>query len=210
MKIKTWIKYTEGYLPTPRHRKLRYKELEDFVDIELREVSKNDTELAYIIDSTKEIIRYDGLLYRKITEKEPFYRGNSERNSDNETVLGRLKHSFVAYSTYFGFGEDDTREKMIAKAQSNMDRYILIGNDIWVVTEKPIYEILTFGMGNNHAGIGTSLHVRYGYNSNVREDCCFDAKDRDKAIEVALEVAINRGDTNSIEYIKDAPMITEY
>lgn len=40
MKIKTYIKYTEGYLPTPRHRKLRYKELEDFVDIELCEVSK--------------------------------------------------------------------------------------------------------------------------------------------------------------------------
>ena len=37
MKIRTWIKYEESYLP-PRCRKLRYKECEEHVDINLREI----------------------------------------------------------------------------------------------------------------------------------------------------------------------------
>ena len=41
MKIKTWMKYNVGFLPTPRCRKLRYREEEEYVDIELREVSVN-------------------------------------------------------------------------------------------------------------------------------------------------------------------------
>lgn len=42
MKIKAWIKYTEGYLPTPRHRKLRYRECESFEDVIIDETTTNN------------------------------------------------------------------------------------------------------------------------------------------------------------------------
>lgn len=40
MKIKTWIKYEEGYLP-PRCRKLRYRECEEYVNVNLKEVERD-------------------------------------------------------------------------------------------------------------------------------------------------------------------------
>ena len=49
MKIKAWIKYTEGYLPTPRHRKLRYRECESFEDVIIDETTTNRTKLKYTV-----------------------------------------------------------------------------------------------------------------------------------------------------------------
>lgn len=46
MKIKTWIKYEESYLP-PRCRKLRYRECEEYVDINLAETTMENMKLAF-------------------------------------------------------------------------------------------------------------------------------------------------------------------
>ena len=46
MKIKTWIKYEESYLP-PRCRKLRYRECEDYINVNLKEVDRNELKLAF-------------------------------------------------------------------------------------------------------------------------------------------------------------------
>lgn len=92
MKINAWIKYTEGYLPSPRHRKLRYKECESIEEVTIEEITKNQTKLKYKIGS-KEIIEYNNKLYSKVNmHSNLFYCGNDERNQDNETILGRLKH----------------------------------------------------------------------------------------------------------------------
>ena len=47
MKIKTWIKYEESYLP-PRCRKLRYKECEEYVQINLSETTMDSLQLAFV------------------------------------------------------------------------------------------------------------------------------------------------------------------
>ena len=46
MKIKTWIKYEDSYIP-PRCRKLRYRPCEDYVDIALQEVRLKNLRLAF-------------------------------------------------------------------------------------------------------------------------------------------------------------------
>lgn len=46
MKIRTWIKYEESYLP-PRCRKLRYKKCEDYINANLTETSMDDVKLAF-------------------------------------------------------------------------------------------------------------------------------------------------------------------
>ena len=46
MKIKTWIKFEESYLP-PRCRKLRYRECEDYVDIDYAETTTDSLRLAF-------------------------------------------------------------------------------------------------------------------------------------------------------------------
>ena len=90
-----------------------------------------------------------------------FYCGNDKRNADNDTIIGRLKHSFIGYSKYFGFNPDDTKEKMLQKAQEDASKYLLIDGELWEVTNKPHYKITTFGLGNNLSGIGVFLDVEY-------------------------------------------------
>ena len=46
MKIRTWIKYEESYLP-PRCRKLRYKRCEDYINANLTETSMDNVKLAF-------------------------------------------------------------------------------------------------------------------------------------------------------------------
>lgn len=93
---------------------------------------------------------------------------------------------------------------MIEKAQQDADKYIFVDNELWEVTNKPYYRLTTFGLGNNHAGIGTSLSVEYNrFNSSTK----YEAEEREKALNTALTTAINRGDTKSIDYIKNCPVI---
>ena len=68
-----------------------------------------------------------------------------------------------------------------------------------------MYGIFTFGLGHNHAS--TALFIEMYYNANVPSSRYFAANQREEAIAKAKEIALNRGDTNSIERIENAPMI---
>ena len=82
MKIKTWIKYEESYLP-PRCRKLRYRECEDYVDVKIKEVNNNDLQLAFEDNSYEgkgKIYFYKGKLYSKVKfRKDSWHRDIEER-----------------------------------------------------------------------------------------------------------------------------------
>jgi hypothetical protein len=203
MKINTWIKYTEGYLPTKRHRKLRYRECEDYINVELKEVSINDVNKKYSVDS-KVYYEYNNNLYIKCNSRDI-------SNFEIENPIENLKHCNKICSRFFGFDEDDTREKMINKAIEDINRYLLIDGKLYIETFKPFYRVYTFGLGNNHAGIGTSLSVcdrAVDYHAN--ESFIFEVGDRKKALNYAIDTAIQRGDTDSIDYIKRTPVIVEY
>jgi hypothetical protein len=74
----------------------------------------------------------------------------------------------------------------------------------WVQIDEPRYVIMTFGLGHNHAGIGTSLSTDNGYNPNISNTRYFRIDQYQQAIGTAIEIALNRGDDKSIPYIKDS------
>lgn len=201
MKINTWIKYTEGYLPTKRHRKLRYKECEEYINIELKEVSINDVNKKYSVDS-KIYYEYNNKLYIKCNSRDI-------SNFEIENPIENLKHRNEKCSLFFGFNEDDTREKMINKAIENIRKYLVIDNELYIETFKPFYRVYTFGLGNNHADTCLSICDKsFQYHAN--EDFIFEAGDREKALNYAINRAIQRGDTDSVDHIKNTPIIIEY
>ena len=72
MKIKTWIKYEETYIP-PRCRKPRYRECEEFVDVPLKEVCKDEFTLAFDDQSYNgkgKIYFYKNKLWAKVRIKD--------------------------------------------------------------------------------------------------------------------------------------------
>ena len=190
MDIKAHIKYTEGYLPTPRHRKLRYRECDEIITAKLKEVDKNDLKLAFEDNSYEgkgKIYSCDGELWVK-----------SETNQPHciRTSLEELQEDFMKYSWFYGFDPEDTREKQIAKVEEKLSDYIVADGELYAKSGEPRYCIYTFGLGHNHGG--TSLSVDYMYNSNISKDRYFSALDGEKAVQTAIEIATNRGDTESI------------
>lgn len=194
MKIKTWIKYEESYLP-PRCRKLRYTEKEDYVNINLKEVDKSALKLAFEDNS----FEGKGKIY--LYKKKLWFK--AERNTavakeyGTKSALEDLMWINEHCSTYFYFawdresyGVDTSRKAVIDHARKDMNKYILVDQELYERTTEPAYKITTFGLGHNHGGTG--LFCTYSENTN------FSALDGEKAVLYANAVARKRGDTKDI------------
>jgi hypothetical protein len=203
MKIKTWIKYEEPYLPK-RCRKLRYKECEEFIDVELAEVPAQLLELAFIVHSYDggEIFAYNGNLWSKAPIRTICVDGEEEYgyNTPLQALAWRNEHG----SNYFRFdfdreyyAKDTSREAVIEQAQSDMNKYILVDGELYVMAAEPMYCIYTFGLGHNHGG--TSLSVDTHYNPNISYKSYHNALDFDNAIKHVITTAAGRGDTKDVE-----------
>ena len=203
MKIKTWIKYEEGYLP-PRCRKLRYRECEEYVNANLKEVDFSELQLAFednSYSSKGKIYFYRG----KLWYKEEMYYGAVEHGC--KTALDWLVWTHENCSSFFKFsfdrehyGQDTSRAGVMKLIKNKMKNYILVNGELYAVTAEPRYCIYTFGLGHNHGG--TALSVNYGYNPNISKECYFSALDGEKAVEKANETAARRGDTNDVGRFK--------
>jgi hypothetical protein len=211
MKIKLWIKYDVGYLPTNGHRKLRYREVEEYINVNIKEISKEELIPAFNTGIT--IYFYNNKLWVKSTERDI----HCENPDKPMTALEALIYSGVTYSTYFAKynsyiidRKKENREEIINRAEEDMNNYIVVDGELYKTTTEPMYCIYTFGLGNNHAGIGTSLDIVNFYNPNISKEKYFNALEYNRAVEKALNIAIKRGDTNSIDYIKNKTLIKVY
>ena len=149
MKIRTWIKYEESYLP-PRCRKLRYKECEEHVDINLREIRMEEMKLAFEDNSYSgkgKIYSYKNKLWSKVKTPNP----SIIEGLDIETPLDYLKWCNDNCSSYFCFAfdreyhdADTSRQAVIEKARTadaatHCRRFFLLpAPKYWaVIIEKP-------------------------------------------------------------------------
>ncbi len=203
MKIRTWIKYEESYLP-PRCRKLRYRECEDYINVNLKEVTPEEMKLAFEDNSYSgkgKIYYYKGKLWSKV--KSGKFMCNPKK-SGIKTPLEELKYVNAHCSIYFPRswrdGEHPDKERMMSAARKAIKNYVLIDGEIYEQTSEPRYVVNTFGLGHNHGGTG--MFVAYHYNPNIRNDNYFSALDGKKAVEYANSVAAGRGDTKDVGKFK--------
>lgn len=201
MKIKTWIKYEESYLP-PRCRKLRYRECEDYINVNLKEVAPEEMSLAFEDNSYSgkgKIYFYKGKLWSKVKS------GNFMCNPDEygiKTPLEELK--YVNEHFYFPRtwrdGEHPDKKRMLSAARKAIRNYVLIDGEIYEQTAEPRYVVNTFGLGHNHGGTG--MFCEYHYNPNIGKSNYFSALDGEKAVAYANKVAAGRGDTKDVGKFK--------
>lgn len=214
MKIKTWIKYEESYLP-PKCRKLRYKECEDYIDIDLKEIPYNELQLAFEDNSYSgkgKIYFYKGELWSKVKMPNPtLIKGLIDKGENIDTSLDYLKWCHKNCSTFFlnrwdreYKGKDTSREAAIKLVRNSIENMILVNGELYERCSEPRYIIKTFGVGHNHGG--TEMFSEY--NSNIDNECCFAVTDGELAVAYANKVATVRGDTNDIGKFK--PFIKVY
>lgn len=216
MKIKTWIKYEESYLP-PRCRKLRYRECEDYINVNLKEVDHSELQLAFEDNSYSgkgKIYFYKGKLWTK--SKMPsssIVKDLIERGKKIDTPLDYLIWCHENCSTFFFFdwdrehyGKDTSRDAVIKVARKSLKNNILVNGELYERSAEPRYVINTFGLGHNHGGTG--MFCEYHYNPNISNDSYFPATDGESAVAYANKVAAGRGDTKDVGKFK--PFIKVY
>lgn len=210
MKIKTWIKYEESYLP-PRCRKLRYRACEDYVNVNLIEVDRSELQLAFEDNSYSgkgKIYFYKNKLWCKTKMPNMGLVENLRKEGNKiDTPLDYLIWCNEHCSTYFFFswdrenyGKDTSREAVIKAAKAGIKGYILVDGELYEQCAEPRYEIATFGLGHNHGGTG--MFCEYYYNPNISKNNYFSALQGEQVVAYANKVAANRGDTKDIGKFK--------
>lgn len=205
--------YMEGYLPTPRCRKLRYKQTDGEHEATIREIESQDFPVAvrfeeFVMHQKKPSGRcwvdlhwYEGRLW-KVSR---YCHIHANKDWDELTPVDAL--SWYLRPSTWQVTATPSKERCIECIDNMAKEWLFCDGKLYVPCGEPMYYICTFGLGHNHAGIGTSLGVECQYNHNLPSKWYFNAFERDKAIAAAKEVAYRRGDTNSIAYIEDAEHI---
>ena len=88
---------------------------------------------------------------------------------------------------------------MEQEIRDNYDKKLIIDGILYEITEEPKYVINTFGLGHNHGS--TAMFIENCYNPNISKHNYFNALQRNEAIKYGKDVALRRGDTDSIDRI---------
>jgi hypothetical protein len=95
-------------------------------------------------------------------------------------------------------GDDYT--KRLAEVKKLVKQFVVFKGVLWEQTEEPLYTYTTFGLGCNHGGTG--FFISYGRRCNSSSKIYWKAEQRDQAIKAAIKAATDRGDTESIQFLK--------
>lgn len=203
MKIKTWIKYEESYLP-PRCRKMRYRECEEYVDINLAETTMENMKLAFEDNSYSgkgKIYFFHNKLWTKAKITDICAPSDEDIYSSSlDALIYWREHSSCFFPRAWRDGEHPDKKHMVAMARKETRDFLLVDGELYKVTSEPRYEIVTFGLGHNHGGTG--MFCSYNYNPNIRKESYFSALQGEQAVAYANKVAAGRGDTKDVGKFK--------
>lgn len=206
--------FEESYIP-PRCRKPRTRIVQGEAEYTIKEISLIEAPIAMrypAYDFEKESFQcgrcvldsYDYRVYNNT-----LYRREWEHAFQDGITVGK-KWAFLSHLVWMAnreyYPRKTNKEDAIAQVQGELSRYIIIDGELWVRASEPMYVVMTFGLGHNHAS--TDLMIEeHGYNPNISSERYFNALQYDEALASALDVAAKRGDTNSFDSIRTARKI---
>jgi hypothetical protein len=197
MNINVKYIYEEGYLPSKRHKKLRYREVEEEMTITINESTKENAPIAFLVheynDNITEYRLWNDKLWKKVLWHERY------SGKDGLYPIELFLKSIQYHSSYMYHKDKESAKK---EKYDYILKHLIIDNIVYGLTGEPRYVSMTFGLGHNHGG--TSLMIDNWYNSNISKNSYFNALERDKAIKFTRERAIKRGDTNDVDRIGES------
>lgn len=202
MDLKIKLEYVENYLPTPRHKKLRERDVSEAFSVKIPEATSAE---APVVLRTHDLKRYcdgiqptdyrafNGNLYTPVRVCDMMSVDDKER-ANQPFPVEELPHYFRTYGSV-------SLEEAIQQHKVTAEKYMLVDGALWQCTGEPMYEVCTFGLGHNHGG--TALMITNHFNSNCRWENYYTALQHEEAVEAAVKTALARGDTEYVDGIKD-------
>lgn len=110
-----------------------------------------------------------------------------------------------------GQGAQITDATCVVKLQheAGQTRLIAVDGTLWAPANEPCYQVMTFGLPNNHGGTALVVSSIPPNHQGIFDTCYFPANALDDAIKYCERVATNRRDTKSLP-IKPHTMINVY
>lgn len=181
--------YTEEYLPTPRCKKFREREVESSTSVNIKECSKEDAPLVMLVKSYDcencEIRVYKGKLYRNVQGRE-IERVDGEKPLWQNETINTINWQYSIWGhTYFnacrweGTKGDTISKKVIKKRASE---YLVIGDMVFQRTTEPVYNITCFGC-NDSAG----MFIEYKDKDSAHKSC-YSALEREECHNALKEI----------------------
>lgn len=221
----------EKYLPTKRCRNLKQRYVKNNMNVDIKELTETEFPIAFIIhdyrsvyENAKSYDDFDGNgEYKMFSEEMRTYNGklfkpvrisHGTAISTNFEPLDYIKQRIQDYAPYWKGGEDFTEKSIVKESDvekckdtisSRAENYVIFDGKVWETCEELMYNVITFGLGHNHGGTG--FFIQYDYNPNISNKNYFNALEREKAIAYGKQVALNRGDTNSIDGMGERDII---
>ena len=202
MKIKTWIKWHESYVPA-RCRKVRYRECEEYVNINLAETTMENMKLAFEDNSYSgkgKIYFFRNKLWTKANVRDICAGDEEEYESPLAALIYWRERSSCFFPHYWRDGEHPDKKHMVAMARKETRDFLLVDGELYKVTAEPRYCINVFGLGHNHGGTG--MFCSYNYNPKICKESYFSALQGEQAVAYANKVAAGRGDTKDVGKFK--------
>lgn len=229
MKIDVDYYYTQKFLPTKRHKKIRKRQIKDTISVSVTELTADVFPVVFIVHDMRSVqegmasyedYRSDKCDFCMFSEEIRTYKGKlykpvrithgaaiSTVFEDESYVIHNLEWMARRdWSVDDGneFSEDsvvrnENKKEVRQMLRNAAKHYIYFDGKFWSVCGEPRYNITTFGLGHNHGGTG--FFIEYGYNPNISYKNYFSALQRDEAIAYGKSVALARGDTESVDRI---------
>ena len=193
MELNVIFKFTESYLPSKRHRVLRWREARGETLVNVPEATLKDAPIAFVttegVDETANYHWYNGQIWKPVKWSDMVWR------AEGLFPVGKFIE-WLRRRAIHPNGVIQPKEEAIAVLEELVSDFIIIDGIVCRGSGEPRYVINTYGLGHNHGG--TSLSIDTYYNSNIDKNRYYNALEKEKAIADAIEIAANRGDDKSI------------
>lgn len=174
MKQEIKFTYTEQYLPTPRSRKMREREVQGSVMVTIRHIFSLDALKVMRVRDTKndvmDIVSYQGKLYRNLQGR------NFKLNKDVNVTAEEMNWQMLLW----GYermsrveNRPQTKEGAIALIKKNAKEYIILSGYIYERTPEPIYKIVSFGLLHS-----AGMFIDWAWKENRNSFCTYSALER--------------------------------
>lgn len=204
MKQTIKVRHTEMITP-PRCRKARPQEGESEITVSIREVSADRAHVAFIVSEydrePRKVRQYNGKLYRQVQDRQPQYLETNERDETRPFWLNQTAAQCNwKWLLTRGYKWNWNLQQHKDDAKKRAENYIIIDGEAYERTGEPYYSVTCFGLGRNHGGTG--FFVGWADSRDRKNIWGMSAADKGAAIERAVEIALNRGDTDSVSHIR--------
>ncbi len=198
LKINCDYEYRTETIP-PRCRKPRIVDMDGKMTLNVPIIGIDEAPIVMRYKELHEVVEFR-IFRNKLFVKMSAHDFNCQwaGKSTAEMLIHRFSHQRI-----FGLiaDEEAAKKELRKKARD----YFILDGEVWEQKGEPRYCIYTFGLGHNHAE--TCVSISTYFNSNIPKERYFSALEYDAAIEKAVEIAEARGDTNSIDRIKQSEKI---